>query len=380
MHPLRPLEALALLLVGAQLAACSDPAFSSSDSHWAGATPAEIGQSRQRYVNGEDDRLDYFELEDDDLRAGVEQFVVALTSNTLTPVLARNETALLQTWGELDNLCVGEPFADQPAAVFCSGVLVDWDLVLTSGHCVDVLPLSALRVVFDYYYREPGVLAVSDDSVYGVRQVLASANDSSSVSERLDFAWLRLTRPVHPPRRPAAVYTRGPAVEVGDPIINIGSGGGVPFKLDAGGSVQQSRDETLDYFVADTDTSQGSSGSGAFDVDLSLVGTLARGAPDFIDTAAGCRVTDRGVDPAEAIEEFTYVHRAVAALCERGVQSALCRVDCEQPCDTSETPPPREREDDGCALHAPASSPQSKRSLVGLLALAGSLVMRRRRR
>ncbi len=340
----------------------------------------EIGQARQRYVNGEDDRREYFELADENLRYGLERFAVALTSSRVSALLARGDTSRIQTWGELDGLCSGEPFEEQPAAVFCSGVLVDWDLVLTSGHCVDVLPVSSLRVVFDYYYRAPAELAVSESSVYEVSEIITAANDGSFGSERLDFAWLRLSEVVGAPYHPAAVYSAQSGVEVADPIINISAGGGVPLKLDAGGHVQDNRAGLFDYFVADTDTSQGSSGSGAFDADLALVGTLARGAPDFVQTDAGCFTTDRGLDPAEAIEEYTYAHRAVEALCETGIDSVLCDMGCEQPCNAADTPPPRARDDGGCMLGGGGAPEQDMPGSALLAPLVAALALLFRRR
>lgn len=360
-----------LLLVS--LTACSAGSPANAD----GTFGEGLGQAHQRYVNGEDDRREYFELEDDQLRYGVERFAVALTSSRVSSLLVRGEASRIDTWGELDGLCSGEPFADQPAAVFCSGVLVDWDLVLTSGHCVDVLPVSSLRVVFDYYYRAPGDLAVTAGSIYEVREVIRSESDGAAAGARLDYAWLRLSEVARSPHHPAAVYTNGPAVEVTDPIINISAGGGVPLKLDAGGHIQDTRASVLDYFVADTDTSQGSSGSGAFDADLALVGTLARGAPDFIETEAGCSTTDVGLDPSEAIEEYTYAHRAVEALCETGSDSVLCNPDCEQPCNAADTPPPLAREDGGCAFEG---APRGERSALGAAALLTALALLVRRR
>jgi hypothetical protein len=370
-------KALACTL-GACLGACSGGPRAGADD----VARAEIGQTRQAYINGEDDRREYFELGDDHLRYGLEHFTGALTSSSLSTLLVRGDTRRIQTWGEANGLCNGEPFADQPSAVFCSGVLVDWDLVLTSGHCVDVVPLSSLRVVFDYYYRAPGELAVSESSIYGVREVIASTHDGAFDADRLDYGWLRLSEPVRSPYHPVATYSMQSGVELADPIINISAGGGVPLKLDAGGHIQNERTDSFDYFVADTDTSQGSSGSGAFDADLALVGTLARGATDFTPTGDGCLTTDRGLDPSEAIEEYTYVHRAVEALCDTGADSVLCDLDCEQPCNAADAPRPEVRDEGGCTLGsgAPPSQPLGGPVLAGSAVLVAALALLARRR
>jgi hypothetical protein len=89
----------------------------------------------------------------------------------------------------------------------------------------------------------------------------------------------------------------------------------------------------FDYFTADTDTSHGSSGGPAFDSDFALLGVLARGEPDWEETASGCRTALR-VSPTPAHgEQFTFAHRALEGLCSNGLeQSSLCRADCAEPC------------------------------------------------
>jgi hypothetical protein len=169
--------------------------------------PAELGQSSRAFVNGVDDRREYFELAEPSQRAALEQFTVALMSDSSAAALTSGHVGALPTWSEINGLCDGEPFGDQPAAAFCSGVLVDWNLVLTSGHCVSALPQANLRVAFDYFYRNEGELAMSEDDVYTVERLLIARRDDPTPDdegERLDFAWLELTSPAQPPHRPCA--------------------------------------------------------------------------------------------------------------------------------------------------------------------------------
>ncbi|HKO89818.1 MAG TPA: serine protease, partial [Polyangiaceae bacterium] len=265
----------------------------------------DLGSTHAEFVNGADDRREYFEVTEPAERAVFEQSLVALAPQANALELSQGNEKALSTWGDINQLCEGERFGDQPSASFCSGVLVDWDLVLTSGHCVNVVPVSAMRVVFNYYYREPGELALSGDDVYQVKAVVAARTDRDPEAPRLDFGWLRLTEPVREPHRPARLRTVSPAAALGDPIISVTAGGGAPLKLDAGGQVLDVRADTNDYFIADTDTSEGSSGGAAFSEDLALLGTLARGAPDFVRTDAGCWTTDVATSPLEAREQFT---------------------------------------------------------------------------
>jgi hypothetical protein len=242
------------------------------------ADPSE--RAARAIVYGADDRREYFELASPGERATMAASMVALIPAASIRRAPQGIVAEAPSWGDRDGLCPGERFAEQPAAAFCSGVLVDWDLVLTAGHCVRVLAPQDLRVVFGYYYVAPGRLAATEADVMEVSAIASEALDPASAEPRLDYAWLRLRRPVSPPLAPAPVHVRAPALTPGDPVVSIGAGGGVPMKADAGGRVRGLRAPWLDYFLADTDTSGGSSGGGGFDQQLSLLGILVRGGAD----------------------------------------------------------------------------------------------------
>lgn len=347
----------------------------------------ELGREVQAFVNGADDRREYFELDDAAQRAALEQSAVALMTGSAATALIEGRLELLPTWGQVNALCDDQPFADQPSAAFCSGVLVDWDLVLTSGHCVDIVRLEQLRVAFGYYYDAAGELAMSEDDVYAVERVVTTRRDPGvpdDAAERLDYAWVQLAEPVRAPHRPAPVYnTAEGAVSEGDPVISIGAGGGVPLKWDDGGSVQYSRPDFDDYFIANTDTSQGSSGGGVFDRNLAVVGSLARGAADFSLTGNGCFVTNVEVDPSQALEQFTYVHRALEGLCATGSDSVLCDAGCGEPCDAGALEPRASGQrdgDGGCTLSTgTAAGPSGAAGTLALAALSLAAVSRGRR-
>jgi hypothetical protein len=188
-------------------------------------------------------------------------------------------------------------------------------------------------VVFDYHYTAPGVLAMTDGDIVPVAEIVAEALDSGEGEARLDYAWLRLETPVASPREPSPIRVRRDSLKLDDTVVSIGSGGGVPMKFDAGGRARDLREEQSDYFLSDSDTSHGQSGGGAFDSDLALVGILARGGNDWLETEQGCRVTAHQPDPLAAAEQFTYAHRAVEALCSADASaSSLCRAECGDPC------------------------------------------------
>jgi len=326
-----------------------------------------------RIVYDADDRRDYFDVADEQVRRLLAASAVALVPKDFLDQEGCGLSKAVPTFGVQDALCPGERFADQPAAAFCSGVLVDWDLVLTAGHCTRLLALGEFVAVMGYYAPAPGELAVAPGDISGVAEIVASRNDPVGVEPRLDYAWLRLDRRASPLREPIPVRVRPPALAVGDAITSISAVGGTPMKVAGQAQVRDARAQPADYFVADTDTSHGSSGGGAFDDALSLVGVLARGGTDLTGTPDGCYTTYVS-DGAAAEEHFTYAHQAVAGLCAEPTASSLCRVDCADPCSVLPRPPD---DDGGCALAGRAGAD----GLAPALALvAGWLQARARRR
>jgi hypothetical protein len=138
----------------------------------------------------------------------------------------------LPTWGDNAGLCPDEPFSDQPAAAFCTGVLANWDLVLTAGHCGLVLAPADVVVVFGYFYLQRGQLALIPADIHGMQAVVSESLGESDERPRLDFSWLRLDRPAAPPREPAPL--RRSNVERGSPLVFAGSGGASPSRWTRG--------------------------------------------------------------------------------------------------------------------------------------------------
>ncbi len=310
----------------------------------------------------------------------MEHSIVALVPDVAARPLSRGNLSTVPTWGQLNALCPDQPFVDQPSAAFCSGVLVDWDLVLTSGHCVDIVPRRNLRVVFNYFFRDPGELALTRGDIYTVDEVVLARDDQNAAPERLDYGWLRLSEPARLPHVPAAVRTQIPELALGDGIVAINAGGGVPLKFDSGGRVRDLRAGLDDYFVADTDTSEGSSGGPAFNEDFALVGTLARGAPDFVRTSSGCAASDHEENPGLAREQFTYVARSVEGLCQVDPDRWFCDSSCKDGCEPPPSPDVLSEVAGGCAVseRGPASAAASALYATAWGAVLLAAALRRR--
>ncbi|MGC4088766.1 MAG: serine protease [Polyangiaceae bacterium] len=280
---------------------------------------------------GADDRLDYFETDSEAARATLASAAVALIPRSNVGAQGGLSQAT-PSFGASNQLCAGERFSEQPAAAFCSGVLVDWDLVLTAGHCVQPFAISDFVVVLGYYLEAPGQLALREGGLLDVAEVVAVERGGVGASPRVDYAWLRLAHAVSAPNAPVPVLVDSTQVSVDQAVTVISAVGGTPLKADAGGRVRDPRSEWDDYLVADTDTNHGSSGAGLFNERFELVGVLARGGTDFAITAEGCYTSSVVSDASAAEEEFTYAGRALAGLCAQEPKRSLCRAGCAGVC------------------------------------------------
>jgi hypothetical protein len=202
-------------------------------------------------------------------------------------------------------------------------VLIDDDLVLTAGHCIDDhTPCDFYSYVFNYHYAQPNMLAaIRDEDVYTCRRVVSQGRPVPG-SFTPDFSVIQLDRPVQGDQAPVVIRPARPLAEQ-ESLSMIGFGSGLPAKIDDGGSVADARSAQLDFFVANLDAFQGHSGSATFDSQNRLAGILIGGrAPDY--EGEDCRRVSVYED-SQAGEIVHNVAPIVAALCEDGWQAEdLC--------------------------------------------------------
>lgn len=281
-------------------------------------------QAGQAVVYGEDDRLDVYAHPDASLRALARQSVVALVPGGA--IDERDPTDVQIDGDTLQSarfLCDDERFGEQSTGAFCSGTLIDDDLVLTAGHCVETQSeCQGMRFVFDYMFEAEGRRArITSDEVYGCQRLVVQRLDDEQ-----DYAIVQLDRPVTGDHGPAPVEREAVPVEADQPVTCIGFPSGIPAKIDSGGRVTQPRAGPLDFFRATTDTFGGNSGSGIFDEAGRVVGILVRGATDYVFDRGCFRVNElpeQGGNPFG--EEINYAFRAIDALCDAGFESpTLC--------------------------------------------------------
>ncbi|ABF90344.1 peptidase, S1 (chymotrypsin) family [Myxococcus xanthus DK 1622] len=304
-----------------------------------GDTSAPTDTLRQGVVYGVDDRKDYYAHSDATLKKFTRESTVALVD--VADLDTSNPSSIgffSQTLQEAQGLCSDQRFLNDPTAAFCSGTLIDNDLVLTAGHCVKgPLSCASTRFVFKYYRTGATTLEpVTSEDVFRCSRVVVR-NASTVGGRQLDYAIVQLDRPVSALRAvPAPVRMDSVALSTTTQLAVIGSGSGIPFKIDSGGKVLASRASTLDFFVGDTDTFGGNSGSGVYakiDGSYLLAGILVRGNKDYvkrIGPAGECYVvnviTSIGscTDAICSAEAINYVRPAIDAYCAVATNTRLC--------------------------------------------------------
>ncbi|QSQ12457.1 serine protease [Myxococcus landrumensis] len=282
----------------------------------------EEGTTAQPVVYGTDDRQDVYAHPNATLRARAMESTVALmrASSMTTDAQGRvtfNASTLQSAYG----LCSSERFLTDLTPAFCSGTLIDDNLVLTAGHCISTC--GDTRFVFNFYRSAAGQMQpVTSADVFSCSSVVVRKQTSGTPN--LDYAIVRLDRAATPRFNPAPIRAGNAAMPVGSKVTVIGSGSGIPFKIDAGGSVRDARPSSLDFFVASTDTFGGNSGSGVYEnTDYTVAGILVRGETDYVSNGS-CSIVNVCAETGCRGEDITYVRPAVSDYCAVAGSQRLC--------------------------------------------------------
>ncbi|GHH01936.1 serine protease [Comamonas sp. JC664] len=290
------------------------------------------GTTEQPVVYGNDDRMDVYEHPDAVLRQyAMQASAVMVDPYEIDDSDPNNVVFDSPTLGEL-GVCSSQRFYNDPSPGYCSGTLIDDDLLLTAGHCVEnASDCASFKWAFNFYRPNANsVQTMTTQDIFSCREIVVR-RDNTSNGRTLDFAIIRLDRPATPRFTPAPIRAGNAALATGTNVAVIGSGSGIPLKIDSGGRVRNGRPNTLDYFVATTDTFGGNSGSAVYDMaSHTIAGILVRGDDDYVQQG-GCFVVNTCPENGCAGEEITYVRPAIDAFCAANTSVRLC----------NSTPPPQ---------------------------------------
>jgi V8-like Glu-specific endopeptidase len=334
--PVKVRSLLSLLSAGLLVSSCTEPPETAGTE----ASTDRVTTATQAAIYGEDDRLDWYAHPDETLRDLTAQSIVAMVgTNTIVDDDPNDVKFRASLLGDSYGLCADERFYNQPSIASCSGTLIDDDLVLTAGHCVEDGCRSNSWVFRYYMESESQRTRTTTEDIFSCAEVVVEALSSRGSAE-LDYAIIRLDRAATPRFTPVPVLRSDAPVREGQPITIIGFGSGLPAKIDTGGRVLQTRN-TLDYFTGTTDSFGGNSGSGIFNEDEQVVGILVRGDSDYYRDGRCQRATTFDDSGSNGGEGISYAELAIRDLCDSGYPSArLCNTEVEcgnRVCEPGET-------------------------------------------
>ncbi len=178
-------------------------------------------------------------------------------------------------------ICEKEPFENARNLGHCSGSLIEYDLLVTAKHCLEVVPdgCSGLAIVFDMTSHLP--LKVSRP--LGQSQLFTCKRVYQPTDPLSDLIMIRLDRPTN---RSSLNFTETEDwLSIGELTV-LGHPLGGDQKVASGGSFRKSFDN--DQLLAELDVFEGNSGSPVFSNDKEVRGILLGGEVDFQTDPTGC--------------------------------------------------------------------------------------------
>lgn len=247
--------------------------------------------SQSKTIYGEDNRKDLYQVTNP-LHQKLAKSVAALFYNGRLNVNDEGNFNIQNYFshrGNALNLCEGERFREQQMTGFCTGFLVGPDLVATAGHCIyDETDCSWSSVVFDFALEREhtAIEHVKKENVYRCKEVV-KMSFSPFWGHVADYSVIRLDRKVVD--REILKVNPNP-IDPGAKLLVIGHPDGMPMKVADQAYVRKVKKHSK-FFVTNTDSYGGNSGSPVFNEMTGMVeGILVRGPADYIEKN-GCRVS-----------------------------------------------------------------------------------------
>jgi hypothetical protein len=242
--------------------------------------PVQYGQdSRTELLQHSDSKLK-------DMAASVAIFVHSQQVTTSGDMVSLNGYTLNEMgemgWlveGANAPMCSGELYTSQPAPGFCTGFLVEDNILVTAGHCLQKAPCSDTSIVFGFYMNSSnGLSTITTADLFKCAEVIAQETPTQE-NDYIDYAIIKLDRSTG---RTGLEFTTDDYIEIQMNVAVLGHPSGLPMKI-ASDAFVISNDSSEPFFVTNLDTFGSNSGSPVINTATYLVdGILVRGANDYI--------------------------------------------------------------------------------------------------
>jgi len=234
---------------------------------------------RDKSVYQTDDRQDMYEVKDADVLRNADGVVALIETSKLREEGKQKIRIITEKFGIAQRLCPTEIFFDQPTAAWCTGFLIDEDIIVTAGHCVSQNTINKFKYVFGFRMlaKDNAVTLVNKEEVYSAKEIIGR----TFTPDGADWALVRLGKKVDIKSHPPLQFRQGAQKISNDQAVYVlGYPSGLPLKY--AGNAKVIENSHTDYFAANLDTFGGNSGSPVFNSDHKVEGILVRGDADFV--------------------------------------------------------------------------------------------------
>jgi hypothetical protein len=234
-------------------------------------------KKKQQILYGNSCSKDFFEIDNPKILDDADSVVAMIETSQIQDNNDGTSYLKTQVFGDAYDLCPDEKYRNQPIVAFCSGVLVDSDVIATTGHCINSNNLSETRFIFRFKVNNINEtnIVINNSDIYKGKRIIG--RELTGLGP--DWSLVQLDRKVDN-HKVARIRTDG-KISDNAKVHVIGHPCGLPLKLGNNAIIKDNNNDS--YFVANLNAFGGNAGSPVFNSDThEIEGILARGGTDFI--------------------------------------------------------------------------------------------------